>query len=103
MREEVVKSPSVAFLLYGKRQKGRRPFGRPQGRPKGERQRPESKTWFGCSASMPRPAAQRPLGVPFLYPEEWSLSLQINSLQNKLLICAPIHGRVDDFGKNHHE
>jgi len=54
MSEEVVKSPSIAFLLHGKR-----------------------KTRF-------------------------SLSLQINNLRCNLLICAPIHGRSDDFPGSHH-
>jgi len=52
--DDVVKSPSVAFLLPGKRK------------------------------------------------VRFSLSLQINNLQSKLLICAPVHGRDDDFLRSHH-
>jgi len=54
MPDEVVKSPSMAFLLTGKKK------------------------------------------VRFL------LSLQIKHLQSKRLICAPVHGRVDDFLRSHH-
>jgi len=51
--DEIVKSPSMAFLLTGKRK------------------------------------------VRFL------LSLQINHLRSKQLICAPVHGRDDDFLQSH--
>jgi len=30
------------------------------------------------------------------------LSLQINDLKIKSLICAPLHGRDDDFLRSHH-
>jgi len=55
MIDEVVKSPSIAFLLHGKRK------------------------------------------VRFL------LSLQINDLRRKPLVCAPIHGRFDDLWRSHHD
>ncbi|GMR00002.1 MAG: hypothetical protein BMS9Abin18_0831 [Zetaproteobacteria bacterium] len=80
MREEIVKSPSVAFLLHGKR-----------------------KTWF--SLSLHKPAGQ-PVWTPSragFSPRAMDGPSQINSLQNKPLICAPVHRRVDDFFKNHHE
>ena len=51
--DEVVKRPSVAFLLPGKRK------------------------------------------------ARFSLSLQINDLRRKPLICAPVHGRDDDFLRSH--
>jgi len=33
----------------------------------------------------------------------FSLSLQINNLLRKMLICAPVHGRDNDFMKSHYE
>ena len=52
--DEVVKRPSMAFLLQGKRK------------------------------------------------ARFSLFLQINDLRCKPLVCAPIHGRSDDFLRSHH-
>jgi len=44
--------------------------------------------------------------VAFLLPgkrkSRFSLSLQINDLRRKPLICAPVHGRDDDFLRSHH-
>jgi len=51
MNDEVVKSPSMAFLLHGKRK------------------------------------------------AQFSLSLQINNLRCKSLLCAPVRGHDDDFVK----
>jgi len=47
------------------------------------------------------PRMRRLAAVPFRDPAEWSLSLQIKHLQRKLLICAPVHGRDDDFLRSH--
>ncbi len=74
MFDKVVKSSSIAFLLHGKR-----PFRR-------------IAEWD----ALRREAGRRASKVRF------SLSLQINSLRCKLLICAPVHGRDDDFVKSHH-
>jgi len=45
--------------------------------------------------------------MAFLLPGKrkarFSLSLQINALRRKPLICAPVHGRDDDFLRSHHD
>jgi len=80
MREEVVKSPSVAFLLHGKR-----------------------KTWVSLSLHKPAGQPVWTLSRTGFSPRAKDGPSQINNLQSKLLICAPVHGRVNAFFQNHHE
>jgi len=77
IHNKVTKSPSMAFLLHGKK-----------------------KAWF--LLSLHNRAGQRDCTCSARRGRHMDVSHEINNLRCKPLICAPIRGRVDNFLQSYH-